>query len=563
MTGSHPDRRAALARMLSLGAWPALPGALTELDDLVGTGRGSDDSVDDAAIRGGAALAGLEFTPAERGMMLATLRRARDGFLRVREVALGEEDAPATIFRPLGAPRPVEPPTTPWRAPAPPEKVSDEDLFTRSVSELGALLRAGRVSSRHLVEVALERLERANPTLLCTVTLLAESARAAARRCDAELAAGRDRGPLHGIPWGAKDIIAAAGAPTSWGVASFRDRTIDRDAGVVERLQRAGAVLCAKLSTGELAMGDRWFGGVTRNPWDPRVGSSGSSAGPASAVAAALLPFAIGSETLGSIVSPCGRCGVTGLRPTFGRVGRGGVMALSWSMDKVGPIARSAEDCALVLEAIAGPDPRDASALDAPFAWRTAARPDPKKLRYGVPAGLLGRRAGRIVSDFLAAAGIPAKEVVEVDLPELPVWDLMTILNAEAAAAFDDFTLQGRLGELAGQDEGSWPNVFRAARLLPAVEMIRAQRTRRRLMRAMEERLAEIDVLVTPNHHRDVLGITNLTGHPTLVLPVEFRLGQPRTLSLVGRTFGEDALLAVAVAFQAGTDHHRRRPDLG
>jgi Asp-tRNA(Asn)/Glu-tRNA(Gln) amidotransferase A subunit family amidase len=404
----------------------------------------------------------------------------------------------------------------------------------------------------------LARLARLDAQLECVVTLLPVRARARAMELDRELERGELRGPLHGIPYGAKDLLAARGATTTWGAAPYAEQVLDEDAAVIERLEQAGAVLIAKLSLGELAWGDVWFGGRTNNPWNPAQGSSGSSAGPAAATAAGGVAFAIGSETYGSIVSPSVVCGCSSLRPTFGTVSRRGAMALSWTMDKLGPICRSMTDAALVMHAIAGPDALDDQCLDRPF--RDLGALDVAGLRAGFPAGSFASEAGRAFQDSLRALGV---ELVEVALPELPVDELILILTVEAAAAFDQLTLGNRDAELVRQVRHAWPNTLREARLIPAVEYVNANRIRRLLAVEWEALFAEIDVLVHESQHAVVLAATNLTGHPTAVVPTAVVEGQPGSVSFTGALFDDARLVAIAEAWQRATDHHLEHPDLG
>ncbi len=426
----------------------------------------------------------------------------------------------------------------------------DAALAFLSVVELGALLRRGEVTSVALTEIYLRRLKLYDPQLLCIVHLTEALAREQAERADAELAAGEDRGPLHGIPWGAKDLMAVPGYPTTWGAPQYRERVLEEKATAVERLEAAGAVLVAKLSLGALAMGDRWYRGMTRNPWDLQQGSSGSSAGSASATAAGLVGFAIGSETLGSIVSPCRRCGVTGLRPTFGRVSRHGCMALSWSMDKIGPIARTATDAALILEAIQGPDQHDHTVFDERFARRPLG--DPGSLRLGYVPGEEG-----IPLELFGKLGF---ELVPVTMPEgYPVWDMTQILTAEAATAFHDWTVEGITEGL-----GQWPRIFRKGHFVTAVDYLRANQLRDHLMDAFESIFEKVDVLLGGG--RDELAMSNLTGHPSIIVPSGFATDKssgkrrPQALKMTGRWRGETALIHVAEAYQQATAHHVERP---
>ena len=526
-------------------------------------------------------ISGVAFSDEERELMLADLGDTEEGIAALRAVVLDNAVPPAVVFAPA-----APPPPAPSEAPAPPRReravvrpASDEELAFASVRQLGRLLREKKVSSVELTRLSLDRLARYDPVLRCAVTVTEELALAQARRADAELAAGKDRGPLHGIPWGAKDLIAVPGAPTTWGSPLYRDQVRPETATVYRKLEEAGAVLVAKTSVGELAWGDVWFGGTTKNPWKTDQGSSGSSAGSASATAAGLVGFAIGTETLGSIVSPCTRCGATGLRPTFGRVSRHGVMALSFSMDKVGPIARSAEDCALVLTAIAGKDPLDPVSVDGPAPWPP--RRGLKELTVGFAEALFQEERGQgagTEEEKARAAEWRQHDLRSLDLlrqlgarlvpvtlpPASSVSPLGLILTAEAAAAFDALVFDGRVKRMVRQTADAWPNVFRQGRLLTAADYLRAQRVRTLLMRETEERLAGVDVFVAPSFVGTTLLLTNLTGHPSLVLPNGFRLsdGTPTSLTFTGRLFGENDLLSVAELFQRATDFHVRRPKL-
>jgi len=417
------------------------------------------------------------------------------------------------------------------------------------------------VTSEALTRMYLRRLTQADERLKCVVTLTEERALEQARQADREISAGKYRGPLHGIPFGAKDLLAARGYPTTWGTEPYRQQQFGTDATVLRKLEEAGAVLLAKLSLGELAWGDVWFGGLTRNPWDLEQGSSGSSAGSSAAVSAGLAPFALGTETWGSIVSPCTRCGVTGLRPTFGRVSRTGAMALSWSMDKIGPIGRTASDCATVFQVICGPDGQDQTVIEAPFTPPVPA--DLKKVALGylreIDADRYDFRANdQAALKLLRGLGANLKPVA---LPDLPVDPLAFILSAEAAAAFDDLTRSGQLDRMARQERESWPVVFRSARFIPAVEYIQANRHRARLVEAMNRLMESVDVLIAPSLHGRSLLLTNLTGHPCVVVPSGFDAkGHPTSICFIGRLFDEASPLAVAMAFQAATDFHLRQP---
>jgi Asp-tRNA(Asn)/Glu-tRNA(Gln) amidotransferase A subunit family amidase len=517
-----------------------------------------------------AASAGLAFTDAELALMLAGVQQQLERYQQLRAVAIDNSVPPALRFDP-GQPETIRNDERPTTNDEPADSVfpsgtapalhGEEDLAFASVTSLARLIQSRQVSSVELTELYLRRLERYDPALRCAVTITGELALEQARHADGELSAGRYRGPLHGIPWGAKDLLATRGIRTTWGAAPFADQVPDYDATVVERLRDAGAVLLAKLTLGELAWGDVWFGGQTKNPWNIEQGSRGSSAGSAAATAAGLVGFAIGSETLGSIVSPATRCRVTGLRPTFGRVSRQGAMALSWSMDKLGPICRSAEDCALVFAAIYGPDGNDSTVVDAPFDWR------PNIQVSGMRIGYLERKSeeqhtyqaiDQPVLDTLSQLGA---ELVPIELPDYPVEAISFILSAEAAAAFDDLTRSNRDDLLARQEQQAWPNALRQARLIPAVEYIQANRLRTLVMRAMDAVVRQVDLYVSFGA-TDLL-LTNLTGHPAVVVPTGVtESGAPTSITFSGRLYDEATILAVAKAYQDATEFHLRRPPL-
>ncbi len=501
-------------------------------------------------------IAGYELTERQRLVTAALMTRTLDEFKQMRAVDLDNSVAPALVFDPQ-----------PWHADAPSSKAgsvtlsekaapkkpdSEEKLAFLPVTELSALIRERKLTSTELTKLYLKRLKQYDPGLLCVVNLTEKLALEQAARADREIAAGRYRGPLHGIPWGAKDLIAYPGYPTTWGCSQFEKQTIDTKATVAQKLEDAGAVLIAKLSLGALAMGDQWFKGKTRNPWDQRRGSSGSSAGSASATAAGLVGFALGSETLGSIVSPCRECGTSGLRPTFGRVSRHGCMALSWSMDKIGPIARSLEDCALILGAIHGADGHDAAAVNRPFSWPLARNLTSLKVGYFKSEGEIRNRADlKVLSDL----GV---KLIPIELPKtLPHNALRMILFTEAATVFDEWTRQGKT-----EGFNSWPFRFRLGEMIPAVEYLRANRIRSLLMQEMNRLMEKVDAYVGG----DDLVITNLTGHPSIVMPKEFRkvrgTERPYSIKLTGRLFGESELLALGHACQQATGAHLKHPDL-
>jgi len=511
-------------------------------------------------------IIGLEFTISERDSMTADLAENLQSYEKIRGVVIDNAVPPALGFDPLPAG---------WTPPVkrnrfelgPPSRTEiparPEDLAFYTVRDLGELIRKRKITSTDLTKLCLARLKGHGAKLECVITLTEDLALRQAARADAEIASGKYRGPLHGIPYGAKDLLAVRGYRTTWGAMPYKEQVFDENATVIEKLEQAGAVLVAKLTLGALAWGDVWYGGKTRNPWNLEEGSSGSSAGSAAATAAGLVPFAIGTETWGSIVSPATRCGATGLRPTYGRVSRSGAMALSWSMDKIGPICRSVEDCAIVFKAIYGPDGRDPSVVDVPFEYR--GRVDFDRVRVGFAKSLFedeseGKaydEAALRVLERLGAALVP------IELPDYPVESLAFILSAEAAAAFDELTRSNRDDLMVRQVRDAWPNVFRASRFIPAVEYINANRVRYMLIQEMQKVMSTVDVYVAPSFGGVNLLLTNLTGHPCVVLPNGFdKAGCPVSITFVGRLFDEGTLLAVAKAYQDATGFHLKHPPL-
>ena len=512
---------------------------------------------------------GLDFTAAERDSMLDNLNNARADYEALRKIDLPNDISPALYFNPLPAGFTV--PTGPSSFKASPAGKTTlpknrDELAYYTVAQLGELIRTKQLSSVELTQFFLNRLKTYDPKLHCVITLTEELALQQAKRADAELKRGKYRGPLHGIPYGAKDLLAKKGYKTTWGSVPYQDQTIDMDATVIRRLEEAGAVLCAKMTLGALAMGDVWFGGMTRNPWDPATGSSGSSAGSASSVSAGLLPFAIGTETLGSIVSPSTVCGTTGLRPTFGRVSRHGAMALSWSMDKIGPITRSVDDCALVFNAIYGPDGHDRSVIAAPF--RYAPMSSLKGIRLGYVKKAFESNYSNRANDSLTLQTLRnlGAELVPFDLPtSVPASRISFVLGVEAAAAFDELTRSGRDDQMVRQGKNAWPNRFRSSRFVPAVEYIQASRARTKLIDEMAAQLksARIDVYVSPAYAGGNLTLTNLTGHPCVVLPNGFsKQNMPTSITFMGQLFEEGKVLAVAKAYQDATQWHKKHPVL-
>ncbi|MEE2889635.1 MAG: amidase [Planctomycetota bacterium] len=507
------------------------------------------------------AVAGLEFTDEELAQLMPVATDRIAHYEKMRSRAVENMVAPASIFRPLETTPSVGDRTLSAIDPLPEVKRPDDlrDLLWAPIPTLAALVKSKQVSCVELVELFQARLQEVDPILHCVISMTSERALKQAQQLDAEIAAGKWRGPLHGIPYGVKDLCAVKGTKTSWGAMPYKDQVIEVDAAVVQKLDAAGAVLLAKTTLGALAMGDVWYGGKTLSPWNTERGSSGSSAGSASAVGAGALPFAIGSETLGSIVSPSTRCGNSALRPTFGRVSRYGAMALSWSMDKLGPICRSLQDTAIVLDAIEGPDGLDLDCIDRPF--ERPGNTDIAGWKIGYSAKAFEESPNhRHVLDELKGLGA---ELIEVDLPDYPVWPMMVILFAESACAFDELTRSDRDDELVEQGPQAWPNSFRAARLIPAVEYIRAQRLRTLLMRDMAQALAAVDAFVAPAGDFHSLGITNLTGHPSLVAPCGFGDNRmPRAITFIGHPYDEARLIAIGDAWQRVTDYHQKRPSL-
>ncbi|MFB6247949.1 MAG: amidase [Salinibacter sp.] len=565
------DRRQFVEACSSLGLTGVLPGLLYAevVDD-------DEQTITTEHVAAAEAVAGLSFTEKERKLLVENLNEFLDGYQAMREHEIPNGRAPAFTFDPRrgGAEVPAVSADADGADVSLPEAerpASDEDLAFASIPTLASLLRERAVTSVELTELALERLRRYDPELNAVITYTEQRALEAARQADRELDAGNGRGPLHGVPYGAKDLLAVEGYRTTWGAEPYKEQRIDETATVVEKLDDAGAVLVAKLSLGALAWGDVWYGAKTKNPWNLDQGSSGSSAGPAAAVSAGCVPFAIGSETLGSIVSPSTRTGVTGHRPTFGAVSRDGAMALAWSMDKLGPIAQSALDCGLVFDAIRGGDAGDPASRDVPFPFVPST--DPTALRVGYAQAAFendydNKKADQRTLEVLRGQGVDLQPVA---LPsDLPVGALLGTLDVEAATAFDALTRSDRLDELTRQGEDTWPNVFRSARFVPGVEFLQMNRLRVRLMEQMHALMADLDVLVSPSFEGGVLGITNLTGHPCVCVPNAFRpvdegpdaRRQPGSISFIGPLYRDAAPLTLAHALQQETDFHTRRPPI-
>ena len=611
------DRRRFLAVCSQLGLTSTLfPGVLWSMAEP--QAKITKEMIDNAA-----AVADVPITDDAKQAMLDGLNENRKHFDEIYNLHIPNSIPPAYIFDPVLPGMKFETLKRPLRtSTAPHLNISGapkniEDVVFYSARQLAELVRTRKVSSAALTDVYLARLKKYDPALKFVITLTEDRAHAQAKEADREIAAGKYRGLLHGLPWGAKDLLAVKGYRTTWGAGGFEQQNIDEDATVVKRLDQAGAVLVAKLTLGALAMGDKWFGGQTRNPWNPHQGSSGSSAGSASATAAGCVAFAIGSETLGSISSPSTRCGTTGLRPTFGRVPRTGAMALSWTMDKLGPICRAVEDTALVLHAIYGPDGQDRTVRNYAFNWDATL--DWRKLRVGyfrdefalkpptepptptqeasvTPEEQKRREHSRMLREqaqarrkydqrfndaTVAQLQKMGVKLIPLDIPKFPYDAMVPLLTAEAAAAFDDLTRSGRDKLLSEQSPDDWPNAFRVARLTPAVEYIQANRARMEAMELWRKLFENVDVIVAPTGS-DQLVATNLTGHPALILPNGFRgpdapkppqkdngdddgiggPGTPVSLTFLGQLYGEAKMLAFAKAYQDATGFHLKHPHM-
>jgi Asp-tRNA(Asn)/Glu-tRNA(Gln) amidotransferase A subunit family amidase len=541
-----PSRREMLGAVAALG----IGTATFQRAVVAGAAQPKVDAVTEEMVKGAEWVAGITLTEAERKEVARSMTQTLRSVAAFNKLDIGNATGPAVHFNPAPWSEPskegrgkVDP--TPIKDVKKPEK--DDDLAFAPLATLAELIRTKQVTSTELTKLYLGRLKKYAPVLLCAVSLTEELAMDRAKFADREIAAGRYRGPLFGIPWAAKDLIAYPGYKTTWGAGHFKDQELKEKATVAARLDDAGAVLACKTTLGSLAWGDVWFGGTTRNPWNIKQGSSGSSAGTASAVAAGLVGFGLGSETHGSIVSPCTRCGVTGLRPTFGRVSRHGCMALCWSLDKIGPMCRSVEDCALVFGAIHGFDGKDPTAQDRPFNWPTNVKL--KELTVGFVEGLLSDDDRKALTDL----GV---ELAPITLPRSTANQIIgMILDVESAAAFDDITREG-----VKEGIGMWGPTFRRGRFVSAVDYLKAQRARALLMREMAKAIEKVDLYVGGAD----LAITNLTGHPTVCLPSGFfKTGgaeTPKAITFTGKLFGESTLLAVAKAYQDATGHHLKRP---
>ena len=507
-------------------------------------------------------LLGLEFTDSERDSILPDLVDLREQYKDLRKLELPNHVAFPLYFQPQ---------LPGFQIPSGNDQYQFQEIVTSrpdnleecafmTVGELAYLIRTQHVTSEELTLMYLDRLKRYGLELECVISLTKELALKQARRADKEIGSGYYRGPLHGIPYGAKDLLALPGYRTTWGATPYQEQIIDETATVIDKLEAAGAVLIAKLTLGALAWGDVWFGGKTRNPWDLKQGSSGSSAGPGSATAAGLVGFSIGSETWGSIISPSTRNGVTGLRPTFGTVSRAGAMALSWTMDKLGPMCRSVADCALIYNIIRGSDNLDRSVIDVPFQVPRLNQIENLRVAYVESAfkDTSTKENDKAVLEILKSLGL---NLIPIELPEFPVKALSFILSAEAAAAFDELTRSNRDDELVRQMRMAWPNVFRKARYIPAVEYIQANRARILLNEKMNKLFESIDVYIVPSFWGDNLLRTNLSGHPCVVLPNGFdKNGSPTSISFIANLYKDGNAIAVAQVYQDATTWHKKYP---
>ena len=565
-----PNRRRFLGCLSAAGLGSTLlPGALAAVAQ-------DAETITFEMLDAAQAIAGISFTRDEQERILNRLNGSRSpvpAFGLMKDAGLSNDTQPAFVFNPVPPGKVLPTERRPFRRrpldvtmPA-----SDEELAFLPLTHLSRLVETRQVRSIELTELYLARLREHDPRLFCVVNLTEDIARSQARQADSEIAAGDYRGPLHGIPWGLKDLLAVRGTKTTWGMTPFRDRVIDVDATVYERLTEAGAVLVAKLATGAIAVGARWYGGLTRNPWNTEQDAAGSSAGPGSATAAGLVGFSIGTDTGGSITGPSARNGLTGLRPTFGRVSRYGGMVLAWTQDTVGPMCRSAEDCALVFDAIRGPDGRDNTVTDMPFNWDATA--DPTWLRVGY---LRSQFEGEVEdtgdaertafaretrSNNLEALSVIRSlgiEVVPFDLPDVPVETIDFLRYVETSAAFYEVTMNGQLAQTeSGPEQSVRPIEIRAGHFTPGVEYVQGNRMRMRIMQQVDEALGDLDLYLG----LDLL-LTNRTGHPALSVPSGSHQGSPTALHMTGKLFGEAELLLLAHAFQANTDHHAQHPVL-
>lgn len=511
-------------------------------------------------------IIGIDFNDAERDSMLDNLNEQLENYQKIWSLNLPNRIPPSISFNPIPVGFRFDKKQNPIqfgnysnvKLPA-----NKDDLAYFSIGELAHLIKSKQITSTELTQFFIERLKKFSPKLHNVITLTEERALAESKKADEEIAKGKYRGMLHGIPFGVKDLLSTKKYKTTWGATPYQDQLIDEDAAVIKKLNDAGAVLTAKFTMGALAWGDVWFGGMTRNPWDTTRGSSGSSAGSASAVSAGLIPFAIGTETWGSIVSPSTVCGVTGLRPTYGRVSRTGAMALSWTMDKIGTLCRNSEDLAIVFNSIYGADGIDQTLFEAPFNYNP--KVDFTKLKIGYLKKDFDGKYPFHYNDSLALKKLQelGAQLISIELPDIPINDISFILSAEAAAAFDELTRSNKDDLLVRQVKNAWPNVFRSSRFIPAVEYINANRVRYMLIQEMQKLMEGVDLYISPSWVGGNLLLTNLTGHPSVVVPNGFsERGTPTSFTFIGKLFDEGTIIAVAKAFQDATGHHKKHPKL-
>lgn len=558
MDGSLISRKKFLTSSVLAAAAAAMP-IHAEAQAAGAKAPSADITLDD--LKSYEKIAGVSFSDAERKECLDDVKQALKDLEKLRAEPMNNGIEPPMIFRPLSPPEPLKAKIQAKQTPVKDlHRGSDEDVAFATARELGQMVREKKVSPVELTKLYLDRLHRYGETLLCTITITDDLALKQAKAAEDEAMRGDFRSPLHGVPYGIKDLFATKNILTTWGAAPYQHQVATFDATVVQRLERAGAVLLAKLSNGALAEGDIWFKGLTKNPWNPKEGSSGSSAGSAASTAAGLVGFSIGTETLGSITSPSNRCRVTGLRPSYGRVSRYGAMQLTYSMDKVGPICREVEDCALVFAAIAGVDPADRSVVDRPFNWKP--RIDPKRLKIGYlvkPDGDLTDRKPIDADPF-------AQQMIKLGFTLQPIRftpvlnGVVSLLEVESAAAFDVLT---RSPEIHDLKNSFWPQSFRSHRYTPGVDYILMQKLRGELMHRFDREFADYDLVVADGLGDYLLEITNLTGHPQVIIPNGVSpKGESLSKSFIGRVYHEDVVLAVAETMQQATNLHRKRPNL-
>jgi Asp-tRNA(Asn)/Glu-tRNA(Gln) amidotransferase A subunit family amidase len=520
-----------------------------------------------AMVQEASKIINVDFTAAQSDSMLNYMNLWGNNYERLRQLKMPNSVVPSLNFNPVPVGFVPQDKTNGFvlgKAATIKLPANKDQLAFYTVRQLAELIRTKQITSVELIKFFINRLKKYDSKLLFVVTLTEDYALKQATKADEEIQAGHYKGVLHGIPYGVKDLLAQKDYKTTFGAVPYKDQKLDVTATVITKLEAAGAVMVAKLTLGELAQGDVWFGGKTKNPWDITRGSSGSSAGPASAVSAGCLPFAIGSETLGSIVSPSTECGDTGLRPSFGRVSKYGAMALSWSMDKLGPITRSVEDCAIVFNAIQGTDPNDLSTIAATFNYNGTAK-SLKGYKIGFTKADFDRKSPEHVSDSLALAKLKelGAELIPIEYPKFPISAITIMLDAEAGAAFQELVLQHKTDGMILQGKNAWPNTFRAAQLIPAGEYIQASRARTLLIQQWYEKLKGLDLYITPTFGNLNLNLTNLTGNPCVVLPNGFsQRGRPVSITFMGQLFGEGKLLQAAGIYQAATDFHTKHPSL-